>query len=157
MDLRLHSLSALALAAVWLGGGIAPAQAADKVCKLEIAGNDLMQFDKKELTAQADCTQIEVTLTHSGKLPAAAMGHDWVLVKSDDLTAVANAGAAAGLQGNYIQPGDKRVIASTKMIGGGQSTSVTFPASLLTKGGSYMYLCTFPGHNALMRGKFNFG
>jgi azurin len=43
------------------------------------------------------------------------------------------------------------------MIGGGQSTSVTFPASLLMKGGSYMYLCTFPGHNALMRGKFNFG
>jgi azurin len=116
-----------------------------------------MQFDKKELTAPADCTQIEVTLTHTGKLPMAAMGHDWALVKSDDLTAVANAGAAAGLQSNYIQPGDKRVIAATKMIGGGQSTSVTFPASLLMKGGSYMYLCTFPGHNALMRGKFNFG
>jgi azurin len=157
MDLRRSSLSALALTAAWLCGGIAPVQAADKVCKLEIAGNDLMQFDKKELTAPADCTQIEVTLTHTGKLPAAAMGHDWALVKSDDVTAVANAGAAAGLQSNYIQPGDKRVIAATKMIGGGQSTSVTFPASLLMKGGSYMYLCTFPGHNALMRGKFNFG
>jgi azurin len=157
MDLRLPSLSALALATTWLCAGIAPAQAADKVCKLEIAGNDLMQFDKKELTVAGDCTQIEVKLTHTGKLPAAAMGHDWTLVKSEDLTAVANAGAAAGLQNNYIQPGDKRVIVSTKIIGGGQSTSVTFPASALSKDGSYMFLCTFPGHNALMRGTFKFG
>ena len=134
-----------------------PAAAADKVCQLAIAGNDLMQFDKKELSVAADCTQIEVTLTHSGKLPAAAMGHDWVLVKSEDLNAVANAGAAAGLANNYLPPGDKRVIAATKVIGGGQSTSVTFPASLLKKGESYMFFCSFPGHNALMKGTFTFG
>ena len=27
----------------------------------------------------------------------------------------------------------------------------------LKAGGDYSYLCTFPGHNALMRGKFKFG
>lgn len=157
MDSRHYLLSAVLLAAALLGSGMAPARAADKLCKLEIAGNDLMQYDKKELTAAPDCTQVEITLKHTGKLPAAAMGHNWVLVKSDDLTAVANAGAAAGLQNSYLQPGDKRVIAATKTIGGGESTSVTFPTASLMKGGSYMYLCTFPGHNALMRGKFNFG
>jgi len=131
-----------------------PASAADKVCQLAIAGNDLMQFDKKDLSVGADCTQIEVTLTHTGKLPAAAMGHDWVLVKTEDLNAVANAGAAAGLANNYLQPGDKRVIAATKVIGGGQSTSVSFPAAPLKKGQAYTYFCSFPGHNALMKGTF---
>jgi len=134
-----------------------PAAAADKVCQLAIAGNDLMQYDKKELAVAADCTQIEVTLTHTGKLPAAAMGHDWVLVKTEDLNAVANAGAAAGLANNYLPPGDKRVIAATKVIGGGQSTSVTFPAALLKKGQAYTFFCSFPGHNALMKGTLTFG
>ena len=85
------------------------------------------------------------------------MGHDWVLVKTADLSAVAQAGIAAGLANNYLVPGDKRVLAHTKVIGGGQSTSVTFSASILTKGADLSYLCTFPGHNALMHGKFRFG
>jgi azurin len=132
------------------------ARAADTVCKLQISGNDLMQFDKKDLTVPSGCSEIQVTLTHTGKLPASALGHNWVLVKSSDLTAVANAGAAAGLANNYLEPGDPRVIAATKVIGGGESTSVRFPVSKLVKGGSYMYLCTFPGHNALMRGTFHY-
>ncbi|HTT02388.1 MAG TPA: azurin [Steroidobacteraceae bacterium] len=150
------TLATLAVLVTALGSGQA-VHAADKVCKLSISGNDLMQYDKKELTAPADCTQIELTLTHTGKLPAAAMGHNWVLVKSADATAVANAGASAGLNNSYQQPGDPRIIASTKTIGGGESTSVTFPTSKLQKGGDYTYLCTFPGHNALMKGTFHFG
>jgi azurin len=133
-----------------------PAAAADKVCKLEIAGNDQMQFDKKELSVAADCTQVQLTLKHTGKLPKEAMGHNWVLVKAADLTAVANAGMTAGPANNYIQAGDKRVIAHTKTIGGGESDTITFPTSGLA-GQSLMYLCTFPGHNALMRGTFKVG
>ena len=134
----------------------APGQAAGGVCKLQISANDLMQYDKKELTVGPGCAQIEVTLSHVGKLPASAMGHNWVLVRSSDLFGVANAGSAAGLSNNYLEPGDPRVIAATRIVGGGQSASVTFPASKLVKGGSYMYLCTFPGHNALMRGTFHY-
>jgi azurin len=134
----------------------ADAAAADH-CKLEITGNDMMQYDKKELDVPADCTQVTVTLHHSGKLPKQAMGHNWVLVNASDLTEVANAGMAAGLQNDYVPPGDKRVLAHTKVIGGGETTGVTFPTSILKKGGSYMYLCTFPGHNALMRGALKLG
>ncbi len=134
----------------------APAAAADKVCKLEITGNDMMQYDKKALSVGADCTQVELTLKHTGKLPKEAMGHNWVLVKTDDLTAVANAGMSAGPQNNYLQAGDKRVIAHTKVVGGGESTSVTFPTAGLA-GAALSYLCTFPGHNALMRGTFKIG
>ena len=120
-------LAALAIAAMSLAGGTHAAFAADKVCKLEIAGNDAMQYDKKELDVAADCTQVELTLTHTGKLPAAAMGHNWVLVKTADVTAVANAGMSAGLANNYLTPGDARVIASTKIVGGGQSTTRHVP------------------------------
>ena len=154
---RHYVLAALAIAAVSLGGGTHAAFAADKVCKLEIAGNDAMQYDKKELTVAADCTQVELTLTHTGKLPAAAMGHNWVLVKTADVTAVANAGMSAGLPNNYLTPNDPRVIANTKTIGGGQSASVTFPTSKLTKGGDYSFICTFPGHYVIMKGVFKFG
>jgi azurin len=132
----------------------APAQAASKVCKLAISANDAIQYDKKQLTITSDCTQVELTLTHSGKLPAQSMGHDWVLVKAEDLSAVASDGLTAGLANNYVKQGDARVIAHTKVVGGGESTNVTFATSALKKGQSYKYLCTFPGHNALMNGDF---
>jgi len=157
MSFRHWSMAATVVAALALSAYGRAAHAADKVCALEISGNDLMQYDKKELAVAADCTQIKLTLTHVGKLPAAAMGHNWVLVKSADLATVANAGVSAGLANNYLAPNDPHVIASTKVVGGGESTSVTFPASKLKKGESYMYLCTFPGHNALMKGTFKFG
>jgi azurin len=123
-------------------------------CKLEISGNDQMQYDKQELSAPSTCNEITITLHHTGKLPKEAMGHNWVLVSASDLAAVANAGMGAGLNNNYVAPGDKRVLAHTKTIGGGESDSVTFPSSILKKGGEYKYLCTFPGHNALMHGTF---
>ena len=151
-----HVLAAAAL----LGAAAAlpaAANAADKVCKLAITGTDLMQYDTKELDVAGDCTSVEVTLTHGGKLPKEAMGHNWVLVNAPDLNAVANAGMAAGITNNYITPGDKKVLANTKVVGGGESATVTFPTSILKKGGSYMYLCTFPGHNSMMRGVLKFG
>jgi len=132
----------------------APAQAASKVCKLAISANDAIQYDKKQLTITADCTQVELTLTHTGKLPAQSMGHDWVLVKAEDLSAVASDGLTAGIANNYVKPNDARVIAHTKVVGGGESTSVTFATAALKKGQTYKYLCTFPGHNALMNGDF---
>lgn len=134
-----------------------PAQAAPKACKLEIAGNDMMQFDKKELKVAADCTEVELVLKHTGKLPAAAMGHNWVLTSTADAAAVATAGMSAGPKSDYVVPNDKRVIAFTKVIGGGQTTSVKFAASRLKKGESYTFQCTFPGHSSIMKGKLVYG
>ena len=148
------------LAAALIGSGAfffaAPASAADN-CKAEITGNDLMQYDKKELKFDASCATIEITLKHIGKLAKEAMGHNWVLTNSSDAMAVANDGLSAGLAANYIKAGDKRVIAHTKVLGGGESDTIKIPASALKKGGHYSYECTFPGHSALMKGKFIFG
>lgn len=126
-------------------------------CKVEISGNDLLQYDKQELSVPAGCKEVTVTLRHSGRQPRDAMGHNWVLVQAADYNAVASAGLNAGLANDYVAPGDRRVIAHTRVIGGGATTSVTFPGTLVRKGGSYKYLCTFPGHNALMHGVFKVG
>ena len=145
------------LAAALAAGVVLPLAAHADPCKVEISGNDLMQYDKQELAVPATCTEITVTLHHSGKQPREAMGHNWVLVNAADYNAVANAGLNAGLASDYVAPGDKRVIAHTRVVGGGETASVTFPATRLKKGGDYKYLCTFPGHNALMHGTFRFG
>jgi len=130
---------------------------ADKVCKLEITGTDAMQYDKKELSVAADCTQVELTLHHSGKLPAQAMGHNWVLAKTADVSGIASDGVGAGFAKDHIKDGDARVIAHTKIVGGGQSTSVTFPMSKLKAGESYTYFCSFPGHSSIMKGTLKIG
>jgi azurin len=153
MILMRHLLTAAAL----LGVLIVPVYAHADPCKLEISGNDQMQYDKHELWVSDSCKEVTLTLHHTGKLPKEAMGHNWVLVNAADLAAVTNAGMGAGLANNYVAPGDKRVLAHTKTIGGGETTSVTFSTSGLKKGGDYKYLCTFPGHNALMNGVFKFG
>jgi azurin len=147
--LRNHLAAAALLAACAL-----PLTAHADPCRLDISGSDQMQYDKQALAAPASCKQITVTLHHSGKLPKEAMGHNWVLVNGADLAAVAQAGMGAGLANDYVAPGDKRVLAHTRIVGGGESASVSFSPALLKAAGTYEYLCTFPGHNALMHGTF---
>ncbi len=68
------------------------------------------------------------------------------------MTPVVNEGAAAGLDNDYLKADDSRILAHTKMIGGGESTSVTFDVAQLQADGQYMFFCTFPGHAAVMKG-----
>lgn len=121
-------------------------------CAVTITGTDAMQFDKKEIVINKTCKKFTVTLKHTGTLAKTAMGHNWVLTRTDDVQGAATDGMAAGLDKNYIKPGDVRVIAASKIIGGGESTSVDVPVSTLVKGASYTFFCSFPGHYALMKG-----
>ena len=123
-----------------------------KTCDLAIESNDAMQFNKKELTVDADCTDITLTLKHTGTMPKAAMGHNWTLSKAEDAAAIIAAGGKAGLAADFIPANEPRVIATTKIIGGGESISVTFKKNQLKPGEHYQYFCTFPGHGAVMKG-----
>ena len=145
------------IACLSLAFAASSAFAADKGCTVEISGTDQMQYDKKEIAVAADCTEVEVTLKHAGKLPAQAMGHNWVLAKTSDLSGVAGDGMGAGLPNDYIKQGDARVLAHTKVVGGGQSATVKFSTSVLKKGEAYSFFCTFPGHSSMMKGAFKFG
>jgi len=132
--------------------GTAPALA--DACHIDIDANDQMQFSQRELAAPAACTEVELTLHHTGKLPAAVMGHNWVLTRSKDATAVATLGAAAGLPHDYLPVGDARIIGATRLVGGGQSASVKFNTTGLKPGEDYTYFCSAPGHIAVMKGRF---
>ena len=138
------------LAVIALCAGAAPVWAAD--CAVEIEGNDAMQFNKAAIAVPASCKEFTVKLKHAGKLPKTSMGHNWVLAKTADVQGVANDGIPAGAAKDYVKEGDARVIAHTKLIGGGESDSVKFPTAKLKAGESYTYFCSFPGHSALMKG-----
>ena len=126
--------------------------AAAAECKATIDSTDAMQFTTKALTVPKSCKTYTVTLKHVGKLPATVMGHNLVLGKTADIAGIAADGMKAGAASQYVKPGDARVIASSKVIGGGQSTTVTIPVGKLKAGESYTYACTFPGHSSIMRG-----
>lgn len=139
--------AAIAVASIVMA---APAFAAD--CTVQVEANDAMQFNTKSIDVPKSCKNFTVQLKHVGKLPKASMGHNWVLAKTADVEAVEKDGIAAGLAANYVKAGDARVIAATKLLGGGESDSVTFDVAKLKAGEPYTFFCSFPGHKALMKG-----
>lgn len=132
----------------------AAAGGASEGCTFDIKVGDQLAFSQTSISAPASCGTVTVTLTHTGNLPAAAMGHNWVLIPKGEVEAVATAGMSAGVAGNYLAEGEDRYIAATKIIGGGESTSVTFSVADMDPNGEYMYICSFPGHWSVMRGTF---
>ena len=126
-------------------------------CSTTIEGNDRIQFNVDSINIPASCSEFTITLEHVGQLPVAAMGHNVVVTASADFAGAAAEGLAAGADAGYVKPDDDRVIAHTDMVGGGESTSVTFSTSSLEQGGDYTFFCSFPGHSALMRGTLTFG
>ncbi|WP_070989145.1 azurin [Halofilum ochraceum] len=129
------------------------APAAAKTCELTLTGNDQIQYNKSELVVGADCDQVKITLEHVGQMAVEQMGHNVVVTETAAFKAVAQAGMQAGMEQEYVPSGDDRVIAHTSMIGGGETTSVTFDVSKLESGGDYTFFCSFPGHYGMMNGK----
>jgi azurin len=126
-------------------------------CKLSIESNDAMQYSAREMVVPAGCTDVEISLRHSGHLAAKVMGHDWVLARDSDVSAIVNAGLAAGFKHGYLPENDKRIIAATHLVGGGEIATVTFSTSLLQEGVRYVFFCTSPGHSSAMHGTFVVG
>ena len=127
---------------------------AEDSCQQIIEGNDMLQFNLKEMVVSATCKEVTVTLKHTGTMPVNVMGHNWVLTNNADFMPVAQAGGAAGADNNYVPIGDQRVFAATTVIGGGQETSVSFSIDSLVVGDGYTFFCSFPGHYAIMKGAF---
>lgn len=139
------------------GGGAAPAAeapaASAAAVTLDIGSKgDELAYDKTELKA-APGSKVTLNFKNNSQ-PAANLLHNWVLVNAGTADAVAADGISAGEAGGYLKADDDRVLAHTKMIKGGESDSITFDAPAA---GTYDFLCTFPGHAVLMKGKFIVG
>ncbi len=121
-------------------------------CAIIINSDDKMTFDTKEIAIKSSCKDFTVTLKHTGTMPKAGMGHNVVITKAADKDGVISDGTTAGADKDYLKPDDARVVATTKLIGGGETDTVSFPVSKLAKGENYVFFCSFPGHSALMQG-----
>jgi len=97
------------------------------------------------------CKDFTINLKHTGKMARNVMGHNVVVSATSDMSGVNSDGVKAGLPNDYIKPDDARVIAHSKVIGGGETTSVKIPVAKLGAG-PYSFFCSFPGHAALMKG-----
>lgn len=119
--------------------------------QITLNSNDKMQYDLSEIDVYEGQTVI-LTLNHTGTMPMASMGHNFVLLKQGtDLNAFEEKAGKAQKDG-YIPTDKSDIIANTKLIGGGESDVITFMAP---EKGTYDYLCSFPGHYSVMKGKFN--
>ena len=120
----------------------------EKEIKIILNSDDLMRFDKNMLLVQSG-QKITLTLNHTGKMDKLIMGHNFVLLKKDvDVAAFAEKAVLA--KNNQYIPEGEEVIVYTKLLGGGESDTITFDAP---EKGYYTFLCTFPGHWGLMKGK----
>ncbi|MBF6630700.1 MAG: azurin [Comamonas sp.] len=145
----------MTLALLAAGGMAAPAMAAD--CAVTVEGNDQMQFNVKNIEVPKACKSYTVTLKHVGKMPKSAMGHNIVLTTTADATAAAADGMKAGAAADYVKAGDTRVLAHSKVIGGGESTDMVIDVTKLKAGTDYTYFCSFPGHSFIMKGALKLG
>lgn len=117
--------------------------------RIELNSNDQMKFDQAEIRVSAG-SKVVLTLNHTGKMPVTAMGHNFVLLNEGvDMEAFST--AAIGAKDNDYIPEGNDIIAHTRLIGGGESDEITFDAPAA---GTYDFLCSFPGHHAMMKGKF---
>lgn len=106
-----------------------------------------LAFDKTELTVSAG-----QTVTIRFKNNSAVQQHNWILVKGGETeaAAIANAGLSAGPAANYLPADKSNIIAESPLANGNETVEVTFTAPAA---GTYLYICTVPGHYPLMQGK----
>ena len=122
---------------------------ANGVANVTITSNDGMRFDVRKINVSPG-QKVRLTLTHTGKLDKRIMGHNVVFLKNGVKPSAFAVKAAAARDNDYIPEETTEVIAHTKMIGGGETTVIEFIAP---EAGTYNYICSFPGHYAMMKGK----
>lgn len=125
-------------------------KADENVTEVVLLATDLMQFDKNEIRVAAG-KKVKLTLRHTGKQPVEVMGHNFVLLTQGTEIPAFGAKASAARDNDYIPEDTDAVIVHTKMIGGGQSDTIEFDAP---EPGTYDFICSFPGHYSVMKGKF---
>ncbi len=122
----------------------------DDASEVVLTSNDQMQFNKAEIRVKAG-KKVKLTLKHIGKLDKKIMGHNFVLLKQGVSISAFGNKAATFANNDYIPEGTQDVIAHTKLIGAGETAVIEFDAPAP---GEYDFLCSFPGHYAIMKGKF---
>jgi uncharacterized cupredoxin-like copper-binding protein len=129
-------VSTLVLAACGGGGTQPTGDGGGGALNVTVTG-EALKFDQGTLTAKAN-SPVKLTLKNG----SAAQKHNWVLVK-DEATANTVSTAAAGNAGEPPAGPDVLAKSSTAAPGATVNADFTAPAA-----GTYVYICTEPGHYA---------
>ncbi len=117
---------------------------------IEITANDQMKYNISSIVAKPG-EQLHVVLTNAGTAPKEAMAHNWILLKAGNDVMAFSAAAATHKDTNFIPENLKdQIIAKIDLLGPKETGEVSFKAP--EQPGEYPFLCSFPGHAALMKG-----
>jgi azurin len=113
---------------------------------VQIQADDKMRYDVTAFEAKPG-QKIAVTLKNVGTTPKFSMGHNFVMldrsVNTQNVMKFLDAASTEAAH-DYVPVGSKEVLAHTKLLGPGETETVTFNAPYIP--GEYLYLCSFPGH-----------
>ena len=122
-----------------------------EVAEIVIEGNDQMKFNLDKIEVY-EGQKVKLTLKHVGEMPLQSMGHNWTLLTKGVDVMEFGAATATAKETDYLPAGrENDVIAKTKTIGGGEEVTIEFDAPTR---GMYTFICAFPGHYAMMKGRF---
>ena len=94
---------------------------------------------------------MELTFKNIGKIPKIAMGHNLVILKKGTSHSFWAKALGAGANATNALPDSVKgdTITATKLLGPDESETIFIHRP---EAGDYEYVCTFPGHFAMMRG-----
>ena len=147
-----RSISLLAITAIlfFCGSIYSAEKKVDFDVLIQISGNDLMRYSKNKFTVGTG-QKVKLEFKNIGKLPKAAMGHNIVILKKGiDVLGFCNEALKFPNEDYFPKTKKNEVIANTKLLGPGESDIVYFVAP---SKGDYDFVCSFPGHFAMMKGK----
>jgi len=144
-----HSLPLLALGCSALLLSVVGCSRAPEAPPKEVTvqADDKMRFDVTAFDASPG-QKIQITLKNVGTTPKFSMGHNLVVldkqITEQNIQARFLDPASQAASTDYVPAGDKNVIAHAKLLGPGETDTITFNAPFVP--GQYLYVCSFPGH-----------
>jgi len=128
----------------------APTVTADEAGVVHVTAADSMRYSAGRINVKAG-QPITIELKNIGTLAKEAMGHNLVVLKpgTDPMSFAMKAVSAKATDYIPSDAGDQ-VIAHTKLLGPSESDTLKIPT---LAAGTYPFVCTFPGHAAIMNGQ----
>jgi azurin len=132
--------------AALVGAALTTAAASAVPRVIQMKGSDDMKYSVTKIQATAG-EELKIVLSVSSAMAKDAMAHNFVLLDpSTDVNAFVTK-AAVARKTEFIPASMKdKILAHSALAGNGETVEVTFKAP--SKPGTYLYICTFPGHFA---------
>ncbi|MDG2455922.1 MAG: plastocyanin/azurin family copper-binding protein [Bacteroidia bacterium] len=106
-----------------------------------------MRFDAKRIKVPAEK---KITVALENKSTDATMPHNIAFIQEGTANEVGQGGLKFKENG-YVNPSDENVIANSPVVQIGQIKYFTF---ITPTAGNYEFICSYPGHWGMMKGKF---